>query len=90
MTSWIEVDKQSDFSIHNIPFGIFSKEGGRKKVASRIGNQVVDLAMVAEFAGKRHRAGLVASFRRRQQDVGIIAQHIRASGQRQLGQKKIS
>lgn len=43
MKSWIEVAKDSDFSIHNIPFGIVAFNG-KKFVASRIGNSVINLA----------------------------------------------
>lgn len=46
MKSWIDVDKQSDFSIYNIPFGI-CQIGEYTFVASRIGDQVIDLSKVA-------------------------------------------
>lgn len=42
MQSLIPVDAQSDFSLHNIPFGIFSR-GGSKRACTRIGNNIVDL-----------------------------------------------
>ncbi len=44
MTSFVEYDNNSDFSIHNIPFGVgvFSQE--YIACATRIGDQIVDLA----------------------------------------------
>ena len=41
--SWIEVAKDSDFSIYNIPFGIFSTPTKSKRVGIAIGSQVLDL-----------------------------------------------
>ncbi len=43
MNSWVDVHKTSDFSIHNLPFGIFSLGNGPKKIGVAIGNQIVDL-----------------------------------------------
>jgi len=45
MKSWIDIPEQSDFTIHNIPFGIFSAgKGPRAGVA--IGNKVIDLTAI--------------------------------------------
>jgi len=41
--SWIEVSKDSDFPIQNIPFGIFKAYGGEARAATRIGDTVIDL-----------------------------------------------
>ena len=41
--SWIEVGKESDFPVQNIPFGVFRRDGSPARVATRIGNTVVDL-----------------------------------------------
>ncbi|MBT8218462.1 MAG: fumarylacetoacetase [Bacteroidia bacterium] len=49
MTSWIEIDKKSDFTIYNIPFGVCSINGSRKRLATRVGDQVIDLAKVADL-----------------------------------------
>jgi fumarylacetoacetase len=48
MKSWIEVPENSDFPIHNIPFGIISY---RQTVspATRIGNKAIDLSVLADF-----------------------------------------
>ncbi len=47
MTSWIDIPLDSDFSIHNIPFGIGSIAGGRPFACMRIGNQVINLSALA-------------------------------------------
>ena len=41
--SWIEVSKDSDFPIQNIPFGIFKKSDNSISVCTRIGNQAINL-----------------------------------------------
>ena len=43
------VDKNMDFTIHNIPFGIFSIKSGQKRLATIIGDQVVDLYALAQL-----------------------------------------
>ena len=43
MNSWIEIPKNSDFSIHNLPFGIFSANSNPKRVGIAIGNNIIDL-----------------------------------------------
>lgn len=40
---WIDIPEGSDFTIHNLPFGIFSKEGQEKRVGVAIGTHVIDL-----------------------------------------------
>jgi fumarylacetoacetase len=45
--SWVEVSPQSDFSIHNFPFGVAQTPGGQA-VVSRIGDTVVDLPALAD------------------------------------------
>jgi len=49
MGSWITIDKGSDFSIYNIPFGIFSHGNSDPRPATRIGDTVVDLSVLADF-----------------------------------------
>jgi len=41
--SWVEIDPNSDFSIHNIPFGIFKKQDGSIQAGSALGDYVIDL-----------------------------------------------
>ena len=43
LRSWIPVPEHSDFPIQNIPFGIIKMEGKSPRVATRIGDSVVDL-----------------------------------------------
>ena len=43
MRSWIEVKKESDFPIQNIPFGVFKTPGGTTRAGSRIGDSIIDL-----------------------------------------------
>lgn len=42
MTSFIEVEKNSDFTIYNIPFGVFS-QGKYHAICSRLGDTIIDL-----------------------------------------------
>jgi len=43
LKSWVEVPEESDFPIQNIPFGIIKMNGGKPRVASRIGDFAIDL-----------------------------------------------
>ena len=43
MKSWVDIPKNSDFSIYNIPFGIFSVKNSKKRVGVAIGDMIVDL-----------------------------------------------
>jgi fumarylacetoacetase len=47
MQSWKTIDPKSDFSIYNIPFGIYTRDGNDTFVCSRIGDEVIDLSKVA-------------------------------------------
>jgi len=49
ISSWLSIDPQSDFSIHNLPYGIFSIGDKPKKVGVAIGTYVVDLYAVASL-----------------------------------------
>jgi fumarylacetoacetase len=49
LTSWIFTHGGSDFPIQNLPFGIYSREGITPRVATRIGDTVIDLY---ELAGR--------------------------------------
>lgn len=48
LKTWLEVPAGSDFPIQNIPFGIFSTKGTQPRAATRIGDTVIDLAILAE------------------------------------------
>ncbi len=43
LKSWIKVPENSDFPIQNLPFGIIKINGGKPRVASRIGDFAIDL-----------------------------------------------
>ncbi|MEE2710659.1 MAG: fumarylacetoacetase [Gemmatimonadota bacterium] len=43
-TAFIEVPGDSHFSIQNLPYGVFSKDGGSLRVGVRIGEYVLDLS----------------------------------------------
>lgn len=43
LKSWVEVSKESDFPIQNLPFGIITTPSNGARVASRIGDKVIDL-----------------------------------------------
>lgn len=47
MNTWLDIDKDSDFSIYNIPFGVFSIGDSGPKIGTRIGDHVLDLHTVA-------------------------------------------
>lgn len=48
MQSWLNVSSDSDFSIYNIPFGIFKTVNKSPRAASIIGNFVIDLLWLNE------------------------------------------
>jgi fumarylacetoacetase len=48
LRSWIAVSADSDFPIQNIPFGICQPEGKTPRVATIIGDSVIDLAALAQ------------------------------------------
>jgi len=49
MNTWIETQKNSDFSIYNLPFGIFSRNKNSKRVGIAIGNNIIDLLACNEL-----------------------------------------
>lgn len=48
LTSWVEVSSESDFSIQNLPFGVFTTEGAEPRIASAIGDFVIDLSQLQD------------------------------------------
>ncbi len=48
LKSWVDVPEGSDFPIQNLPFGVFQKEGQAPRLASAIGDYVIDLVVLAE------------------------------------------
>ncbi|MEH6511594.1 fumarylacetoacetase [Maribacter arcticus] len=49
LNTWVSVPKNSDFSIYNLPFGIFSVDGDEPKGGIAIGEQIVDLSALANL-----------------------------------------
>ncbi len=48
MQSWLDVSPDSDFSIHNLPFGIFESHDRGPRAGVAIGDYIVDLTVLAE------------------------------------------
>lgn len=48
MNTWVQIPQNSDFTIHNIPFGIFSINNSNKRVGIAIGDEVLDLVLAAK------------------------------------------
>lgn len=46
---WLSIDPNSDFSIHNLPYGIFSTPNTPKRVGVAIGDWVIDMAQLADL-----------------------------------------
>ena len=42
-TSWIEIPNNSDFSIHNIPFGVYRTAAQEPRLCTAIGDQIADI-----------------------------------------------
>ncbi|WP_299322809.1 fumarylacetoacetase [uncultured Maribacter sp.] len=49
LKTWVTVPNNSDFSIYNLPFGIFSVNGDAPKAGMAIGEQIIDLAAISEL-----------------------------------------
>ncbi|MEM9917725.1 MAG: fumarylacetoacetase [Bacteroidota bacterium] len=49
LKSWIPVAENADFSIHNLPYGIFSVGRQRPRLGVAIGDQILDLAALAQL-----------------------------------------
>ena len=45
---WLSVPADTDFSIHNLPFGIFHTGDGRPRAGVAIGDHIVDLPAAAD------------------------------------------
>ncbi len=47
--TWLEVPKNSDFPIQNIPFGVFQTQDGVIRIGTRIGNTAIDLGALQQL-----------------------------------------
>lgn len=46
---WLQVPADTDFSIHNLPYGVFHTGDGRPRAGIAIGDHILDLAAAAEI-----------------------------------------
>lgn len=51
LTSWLPISESSDFSIYNLPFGIFSVNGDEPRAGIAIGDRIVDLVALETAGG---------------------------------------
>ena len=49
LKSWLEISRESDFPIQNLPFGIYSTKNKTKRVGVAIGNQILDLSQLLKL-----------------------------------------
>lgn len=49
MNSWIKINENSDFSIYNLPFGIFSESDHIKRIGVAIGDRILDVYAAYEL-----------------------------------------
>lgn len=49
LKSWLEIDSNSDFSIHNLPYGIFKTKSSDLRPGVRLGDFVIDLSQLVEL-----------------------------------------
>lgn len=49
LTSWVYVSPDSDFTIYNLPYGIFTENGSTARIGVAIGDYVLDLYAMAEL-----------------------------------------
>lgn len=47
--TWVKIPENSDFTIYNLPFGIFSLKNKKKRVGVAIGTQILDLYAVSKL-----------------------------------------
>ncbi|KAK5707396.1 hypothetical protein LTR17_020739 [Elasticomyces elasticus] len=48
MASWIAIAHDSDFSLHNLPYGVFSRADKSPRIGVAIGDHVLDMKSLAE------------------------------------------
>ena len=48
LTTWVDVPGHSDFTIYNLPFGIYSTSSKKKRIGVAIGDLILDLRALAE------------------------------------------
>ncbi|GAB3178969.1 fumarylacetoacetase [Telluribacter humicola] len=61
--SWLAISPDSDFSVHNLPYGIFSRNGESPEVGVAIGDRIIDLTAAAQLGLLNEWEGAVSVFR---------------------------
>ena len=46
LTTWVELPKNTDFTIYNLPFGVFKSKKLSPRIGMAIGDQVIDLSIL--------------------------------------------
>ena len=61
LQSWIDVPENSDFSMHNFPFGVFRTADLPPRCCTAIGDYVIDIAVLADhgYFGKEYGSPLI-------------------------------
>lgn len=49
MQTWVKIPENSDFTIYNLPFGIFEHTNGEPRVGVAIGEYIIDMAIAAKL-----------------------------------------
>jgi fumarylacetoacetase len=49
LKTWVEIPENSDFTIYNLPYGVFQLEGKKPRVGVAIGEQILDLNKLAKY-----------------------------------------
>lgn len=49
MQTWVKIPENSDFTIYNLPFGIFEHTNGEPRVGVAIGEYIIDMAKAAKL-----------------------------------------
>ncbi len=65
LTSWIDIKPDSDFSIYNLPYGVFKKSSENPRVGVAIGNYVLDLYAVGALGFFQDIALDISAFQQR-------------------------
>lgn len=47
-STWVEIPENSDFTIHNLPYGIYSEADGIRKAGVAIGDEIINLDYLQE------------------------------------------
>jgi fumarylacetoacetase len=59
LSTWVDLAPDSDFSIYNIPFGVYRSLNGEPRCCTAIGDAVVDLSVLADNGYFQDVAGFI-------------------------------